>query len=292
VTVPHPRLPRSRWIIAVTALLAAAGTARLGVWQLDRAHNKISIANTINQRSKLPPITAGQLVGSAQAGASSASADALLQSQLARRIQLSGRWLTPHSVVLDNRQMDGRPGFYLLTPLRLADGRVVMVQRGWWPRDARDRSRVPMPPEVQGIVSLTGRIAAAPARTFSLGSSADDQSYIRQNIDLVPYGRSIGLTLQPLLIIQLDAETDSHSDGDGDAAQVQAHTPFPPASDVPPLKRDWPRIAADVDKHYGYATQWFALSALIVILYVWFQLLRPQLRSGTRPSTRPDPGHP
>jgi surfeit locus 1 family protein len=44
------------------------------------------------------------------------------------------------------------------------------------------------------------------------------------------------------------------------------------------LLRQWPAPAADVGKHYGYAFQWFAMSALIVGLYAWFQLLRPALR--------------
>ena len=40
------------------------------------------------------------------------------------------------------------------------------------------------------------------------------------------------------------------------------------------LLRDWPQPASGIDKHYGYAFQWFGLSALITILYVWFQLVR------------------
>ena len=40
------------------------------------------------------------------------------------------------------------------------------------------------------------------------------------------------------------------------------------------LLRDWPQINAGVQKHYGYAFQWFGLSVLVVLLYVWFQLVR------------------
>ena len=40
------------------------------------------------------------------------------------------------------------------------------------------------------------------------------------------------------------------------------------------LQRDWPQPATGVDKHYGYATQWFGLSGLIAILYVWFQIVK------------------
>ena len=43
------------------------------------------------------------------------------------------------------------------------------------------------------------------------------------------------------------------------------------------VAREWPRPAVDVQKHYGYAFQWFALGALMAGLYVWFQLVRPRL---------------
>ena len=53
-----------------------------------------------------------------------------------------------------------------------------------------------------------------------------------------------------------------------------------PASDG--LQRDWPEIGSGVDKHYGYAFQWFGLSALIATLYVWFQILVPRRRRARR----------
>jgi surfeit locus 1 family protein len=41
------------------------------------------------------------------------------------------------------------------------------------------------------------------------------------------------------------------------------------------LLREWPQPVAGVEKHYGYAFQWFGLGALITMLYVWFQIVRP-----------------
>ncbi|MEY2688534.1 MAG: hypothetical protein RL375_2732 [Pseudomonadota bacterium] len=261
----------------MAGLVAAGATASLGLWQLDRAAQKIALAQAIDTRAGLPPIPAQALPVLPPPGTGDADAahrvEPLLATYLDRRIELSGQWLDEASVVLDNRQMQGRPGFYLYTPLRLRDGRVLMVQRGWWPRDARDRTRVPSPPESRGVVHFTGRITRAPGRTFSLGSGVDT-GRIRQNLDVVEYGRSVGLTVQPLLIVQLDAEVGDDADASGEQRRAATRPP----GDTPELKRDWPRPAADVDKHYGYATQWFALCALIVILYVWFQLLRPRFR--------------
>jgi surfeit locus 1 family protein len=42
------------------------------------------------------------------------------------------------------------------------------------------------------------------------------------------------------------------------------------------LLRDWPAPASGVEKHYGYAAQWWALSFLITALYVWFQFIAPR----------------
>jgi surfeit locus 1 family protein len=44
------------------------------------------------------------------------------------------------------------------------------------------------------------------------------------------------------------------------------------------LLREWPQAATGVEKHYGYAFQWFGLALLIALLYVWFQIVRPRYK--------------
>jgi hypothetical protein len=55
------------------------------------------------------------------------------------------------------------------------------------------------------------------------------------------------------------------------------------------LLRDWPQINAGVQKHYGYAFQWFGLSVLVVLLYVWFQLVRRFYPAAAQRSPRDEP---
>ena len=99
----------------------------------------------------------------------------------------------------------------------------------------------------------------APGRLYEFEAGASGP--IRQNLDLDAYARETGLLLRPLTVVQEDGQ--------------------PPPDDG--LLRQWPRPAAGVHKHYGYAFQWFALSALILGLYVWFQLIRPRrARQGSR----------
>lgn len=236
---------RGRSLVVLAAAVIAAGvTARLGIWQLSRAAEKEALQASLDSRGAAPPLAAAELARSA----------AEAPSQHHRRIALEGRWVSGRTVYLDNRPMDGRAGFYVVTPLALPDGDAVLVQRGWVPRDAADRSRVPPVVTPEGVVRIEGRIAPPPSRLFELG--AEQQGAIRQNLDLDAFGRESGLRLRPLSVQQTDA----------------------PGAPDEGLLRHWPAPAVDVHKHYGYAFQWFALASLITGLYVWFQLVRPRLR--------------
>ena len=152
-----------RWVVLVAALLATALTARLGVWQLDRARQKLDLQARIEARADLPVLLGAEL----------ARDDVGAQAQHYRRIVLQGRWLADHTVYLDNRQMDARQGFFVVTPLLLPGGDAVLVQRGWSPRDFSDRSRLlPVPTDI-GAVQLEGRIAPPPSKLLALAAVGD-----------------------------------------------------------------------------------------------------------------------
>ena len=226
------------WLIAVAAVLGVGITLALGRWQLSRAAQKEAVAAAMAEQAALPPLDAAQLVALARP-----------QDALHRRIQLRGRWLDQHTVFLDNRQMDARQGLYVLTPLALEDGAtVLLVQRGWVARNFLERSSLPAIQTPAGMVSIEGRMAPPPGKLYELGTAS--AGLIRQNLDLTDYARETGLALMPLTVQQTDVA------GDG-------------------LLRAWPRTSAGVEKHHGYAFQWFGLSALIAALYVWFQIVRP-----------------
>jgi surfeit locus 1 family protein len=239
-----------RWIVLIAALVAAAVTARLGWWQLDRAAQKNALQAALEQRRALPALDAGALAGDA-AGAA---------AQQHRAVVLEGQWLAQSTVYLENRPMAGRTGFVALTPLALEGGRTVLVQRGWFPRDQAERTRIVAPPPPSGQVRIEGRIAQAPSRLYELAPEQAASGPIRQNLDLAEFARETGLKLLPLVVVQEDGAK-------------------PPADG---LLRQWPAPAADVHKHYGYAFQWFALCALVLVLYVWFQFIRPRAARSAR----------
>ncbi|HEX6361778.1 MAG TPA: SURF1 family protein [Albitalea sp.] len=234
---------RGDYGVLLATLAGVAVTASLGAWQLDRAAQKRALQQAIDTRAALPALAAADLAATSDGAA----------AQHHRRVRLQGRWLERHTVFLDNRQMDGRPGFFVVTPL-LPDGAstAVLVQRGWAPRDVADRTRLPPVATPAGVAVVEGRIAPPPARLLELGPATTGA--IRQNLDLAAFAAETGVRLAPLSIVQT-----SGPDDDG-------------------LARRWPAPAVDIHKHYGYAFQWFALGALMSVLYVWFRLVRPRLR--------------
>jgi surfeit locus 1 family protein len=244
--MPWSSSPRVRAaIVLVATLVFVALTARLGGWQLSRAAQKEALQQAFDTRAQLPPLDVASL----------ARDEATAAQQHYRGVRLRGTWQPQATVFLDNRQMNGRPGFFIVTPLKLeGSADAVLVQRGWAPRDAADRARLPVVPTPTGTVEIAGQVVPPPGRLYDFGGAASGP--IRQNLELAAFSRESGLPLRPLSVLQ-------------------AGTPDAPADG---LQRQWPKPAVDIQKHYGYAFQWFALCALLTGLYVWFQLIRPRIR--------------
>ena len=233
-------------LVLLAAVVALALTTRLGVWQLDRAVQKTAMQAEIDERARLPELREHELAVDA----------ALAPAQFGRLARLHGSWLSDKTVYLDNRMMADRVGFFVVTPLLLDDGSAVLVQRGWVPRDAAQRTHLPDIQTSSTSVEISGRLAPTLSQLYQLGAAGT--GLIRQNVELVAFARETGLALRPLVLLQLAVAGDS-ADG---------------------LAREWSRPAVDVHKNYGYAFQWFALSALITGLYIWLQLVRPRLKRG------------
>ncbi len=218
------------------AVAAIALTVSLGQWQLRRADEKLALQAQWDSAQQAPAVA----VGGAQLGE--------VASRLPLRVALRGRFLHEHEVWLDNRQMDGQAGFMLVTPLRLVDGAVVLVNRGFAPRDALDRTRLPQVARPEGEVDIEGLAVAQTSRVLQLGQDVPAPGggpTIWQNLDYEAFERHSGLAV-PRWVVQ---QTSGAADG---------------------LRRQWPRLAAGVDKHRGYAMQWFSLAALVAVLTVFF----------------------
>ncbi|WP_230411854.1 SURF1 family protein [Denitromonas iodatirespirans] len=158
-------------------------------------------------------------------------------------VRLTGHWLTAGSIYLDNRVHHGQPGYQLLTPLQTEDGRRVLVKRGWLAA-GRDRTVLPSVRTPEGEVFVSGRVRRPEAKPYSLADTPSEGARW-QYLDLAAYRAQTGIAVADVVVEQ----TDPSSDG---------------------LIRDWPRPDLGVDRHRGYAVQWFGLAALSAGLCGWF----------------------
>ncbi len=212
----------------------------LGFWQLDRAAQKRAILTAYGDRPVDAPI---QIDASFAFGA----------DWRYRRAQVSGRYDAEHQFLLDNRVYQGRVGYHVLTPLRLAHGdAVVLVNRGWVPQGATRADLPPLPvPDAQDL-TVAGLIDFPPDKVFVLGEGEDrDPGWpkVLQQIRLDLHAQQLGVRLLPLILLQ---------------------DPQQPGGFV----RDWHPVVVGPERHVGYAVQWFALAAALVIIYGWVNLSR------------------
>jgi surfeit locus 1 family protein len=230
-------------IVILAAIAGVVLTLRLGGWQLSRADEKIQYQSQLEAQMRLPPLDTLSLQQNPEQWLN-----------VHRRVELFGTWLSEKTVYLDNRSHKGRPGFWVMTPFQWSDGQVVWVQRGWVARDPVDATKAAPIQTPTQTVRLEGRISAGLSHMTELkattaGPSQVGELLIRSNLDRQ--------TMQAMVTEQVSAvvvQTGANSDG---------------------LSRDWPVVSGSADKNKGYAFQWFALSGLIALLFIWFQWIGP-----------------
>jgi len=103
----------------VSAVLVAAVCVRLGIWQLDRLHQRRARNAAWAARLALPPLELRGAVTADSAGQ--------------RRVVAHGVYDFAAELTWVGRSFQGTPGVALITPLRLAAGAAVLVDRGWAP---------------------------------------------------------------------------------------------------------------------------------------------------------------
>jgi surfeit locus 1 family protein len=232
---------------------AAAGRAAdggadraAGLWQLDRAAQKTALQRLARRARR----------AAAAARRPNWPAKPRRRGAAPPPRQLQGRWRRRAPVYLDNRQMDGRVGFYVVTPLQLDDGSAVLVQRGWLPRDLQ-RPHAHRAPHAGRRVQRAGphRPAAGLGCTSSTRGLGGDPAESRPR-RLRARNR---LPLRPLSLIQ---EGTAPAPDDG-------------------LLREWPAPASRCAQAPRLCLPVVRAVALTV-LYVWFQLIRPRRRAARR----------
>jgi len=224
---------RFRPIPFIAALIVAIIGILLGNWQQERAAYKSALQQRQLARAAEAPLELGPALASAEALAF-------------RRVRLRGEFVATWPVFLANRPMGTASGFYLAMPFRIAGSDIhVLVLRGWLPRQA-EFDKLPPYATPAGPLLLEGKVVASSGRVMELGAAPPLAPGAQvQNLTPQQVAAASGLQLQPFLVQQTA-----------------------PATPNDRMARDWPVPSAGIDKHRGYAFQWYALAALAVLFYV------------------------
>lgn len=230
--------PRA-WAVIGTAF-GVAVTVWLGSWQLRRGHAREALDAQYAAARQAEPIELDHDT------ATRPNAQAIAA-------RATGRYLG-RQLLLDNQVNAQLPGYQVLTPLELADGALVLVNRGWVPQNP-DRRVLPPAPVPEGVVNVRGLWRDLPQPALRLETANCSGSGWPR---VVEYPTTADLaclfpeqSVAPgMLLLAPEAEHGFVRNWS------QADARFPPS------------------RHYGYAAQWFAFGATLLVIFFKLNLKR------------------
>ncbi|WP_182441028.1 SURF1 family protein [Streptacidiphilus sp. PB12-B1b] len=234
-----------RWLgLHLFAVLAVPLCIWLGVWQLSRFEQRTHTGDhRAAQAAALvthPVPLAGLMAG--------ADAHTVTAGDAGREVTFSGRYDAKEQLLVPQRVVNGRNGYYVLTPLQLADGTHIAVIRGW----TAGAAHLAAPPT--GEVQLRGRLQISEdessPQVISTGSLPQGQvGMISPStlVNLLPYGVYDGwIALDAGSTDLVPVPTYQAAEGDG--------------------------LTLEAFQNLGYTCQWFVFAGFAV--FMWARLVR------------------
>ncbi len=234
-------------VITVPSLIILVG---LGVWQLQRHQEKTAMIAERSERTAAAPVA---LPGP----------DDDIAGLEFRRARATGTFLHDRELYLAARSLNGNPGYHVVTPLQLRDGRRLMVDRGWVPLDRKDpatrgEGQLAGPVTIDGVVRL-------PGRQNWLVPDNDPATNVWFWMDLPAMAATTGTAPAALAPVYLDAGPAANPGGYPLGGQTRLNLP---------------------NDHLQYAITWFLLAAALAVIYVVYHTRRdPPAKMHDSPSS-------
>ena len=233
------RLVASWWMTLLT-VVGVVLFAQLGRWQWHRAEEKRQLAAAF---------VAGAADFSSELGRRSTA-------ELPRYTQLRvhGAYEPAHQFLLDNMTHAGRAGYQVLTPFRLDDGRLLLVNRGWLPLPGERRDVLPdVALADTGFANIGGRLDVLPVAGLASGQAppGTDPAWPKRTSfpTMAQLSAALGQPLESRQLLLAPGEPQGYL-------------------------RDWQdaSIGFPPERHVSYAVQWWGLGALSLFLYLFMNL--------------------
>ncbi|MER7250353.1 SURF1 family protein [Kribbella sp. NPDC000426] len=243
------RLMNVRWIVAALGVLVLAFVCvQLGRWQFHRLDERKARNEVTRTNLAAEPAPIDQILGP----------PGVVGDQHAwRTAVVTGRYDAAKQIVLKYRNVDDRPGFEIVTPLVLADGKAVLVDRGFLPRQSSELMPLKIPAVPTGEVTVTGRLQRSERGGHTNGGTPDDGT--ARLINGPDFAKVLGLNLYDgyMMVTKQEPANDPAFDG----------FPGPEIDDGP---------------HFFYGLQWWFFALLAVGGLVYFS--RQEVRGAKKPA--------
>lgn len=238
----------------LAAFIVVAGCAWLAQWQVERAGEKREIVDRWNDLDLVGLETLNH------------------PYTLPQPVVGVGNWDVSRQILLDNKIREQVAGVHVLAPLKTADGKIFMVNRGWapWPsrtdtlpNPALDGSATANPDVTIREVEISGVLNTPPGTGIRLGDAEirSDSKWpvLVTYFDTAVLSELYGTALQPA-VVQLDPDHPAHLTGDA-----------------------WNVVTFGPERHIGYAMTWASIA--LVVAGIWLVLSVRRIRART-PGTK------
>jgi surfeit locus 1 family protein len=224
---------------ALGALVVLLG---LGTWQVERLIWKEALIARRQAAVSAPPVELP-------------SSPAVAQALEYHHVSASGHFLNDRELYLGATAEDGRPGYQVITPLVLADRRVLLVERGFVPQQRKDPASRSAG-ELEGEVTVTGLLRIPPAgkpHWFVPDNNAGRNYWFYVDIPAM----AAAARVENVLPFYVDADASPNPGGLPEGGQTRLDLP---------------------NNHLQYAITWYALAAALIVVYAVF--IRRRLMEG------------
>lgn len=201
-------------------------------WQAGKAEFKDNLRDKIVARKDLPAITLEQL-------------PATESDRLFLPVVIDGQYDVEHSFLLDNKVLNRHVGYDVYTPLKMPDGRSILVNRGFLPQ-GRTRQDLPVIETPDKMLTVKGLIDKVPSRTIVLADNVNQVKSWPAVLQYINDEEIEAILGYPVfnMVLWLDKE-ENHG-----------------------FSRTLPALNLDSAKNTGYAFQWYAMTIALLIIYI------------------------
>lgn len=218
----------------------AIACVRLGIWQINRHYERADLNRMLEARAESPARPLDEVL------AESSEPSELKYWHVTAR----GTFDDGARVLIRGDSLDGFPGFSLVVPLVLGDGRAILVNRGWVPLDIEDDPTI-VPPNRDPVV-VEGTLAVSQNKLwYEVADPATGTLEAMNRVDVERIQQQSAYELEPVWLSETSIE--------------------PPQESQAPIPHE-PPTSTGAGPHIGYAGQWFSFA--IIGIVVWVLLLR------------------